>query len=259
VAGAVIAYTIAAPYLYLFVPAERRQDGARLLLWVWAPALLIGAMTAYTSADGLEHAAVGLLPGMVASGLFLAWGLAPLRSGRGAPWPALAGLAAVVLVALVCQVQFQYGGTGWRDLSARMTSGPWQGIAVTPTQRLRLDRFAADLAGEARTGDRLLAYPQGAALYLYWQGEIAANTYQVYVADVDSPLPKATVSYYRRHREVPTLVAHLTETAGKTAGQLRAECGGLGYPPVLVAPWYAVHRKPPSETVKEVLDRLPRL
>ena len=79
------------------------------------------------------------------------------------------------------------------------------------------------------------------------------------MADAASPLPKSTVSYYRRHREVPTLVAHLTQTAGKTASQLRAECGGLEYPPVLVAPWYALQRKPPSETVEDVLDRLPRL
>jgi hypothetical protein len=257
--GAVIAYALAAPYLYLFVPAERREDGARLLLWIWAPALLVGAMTAYTSADGFVHAAVGLLPGVVASGLFLAWGLAPLRQGRGTPWPALVGMAAVVLVTLSFQLQFQYGGAGWRDLSAHMGSGPWQGIAVTAAQRDRLDRFAADLAGETSAGDLLLVYPQGAAPYLYWPGEIAANTYQLYVADAASSLPKSTVSYYRRHREAPTLVAHLTQTAGKDAAQLRADCGGLEYPPVLVTPWYALQRKPPSETVEDVLHRLPRL
>ena len=258
-AGAVIVYALAAPYLYLFVPAERREDGARLLLWVWAPALLVGAMTAYTSADGFVQSAVGLLPGLVASGLFLAWGLAPLRRARGAVWPALVGLGAVVLVTLAFQLQFQYGQAGWRDLSVRMTSGPWRGIAVTPAQRAGLDRFAADLAGEARPEDQLLVYPQGAAYYLYWPGEIAANTYQMYVADSQAPLPKATVSYYRRHREVPTLVAHLTETAGKTGAELRAECGGLDYPPVVVAPWYAIQRKPPLETAGDVLGRLPRL
>ena len=258
-AGAVIAYAIAAPYLYLFLPDERREDGARLLLWVWVPALLVGAMTAYTSADGFVHSAVGLLPGMVASGLFLAWGLAPLRQRPAVPWPAIAGLAAIVVVTIVLQLQFHYGGAGWRDLSARMASGPWWGISVTPAQRARLDRFAGDLAGETGARDRLLAYPQGAALYLYWPGEVGANTYQLYVDDAESALPKATVSYYRRHREVPTSVVHLTETAGKTGAQLRAESGGLDYPPVLVAPWYAIHRKPPSETVPEVLARLPRL
>jgi hypothetical protein len=258
-AGAVIAYTIAAPYLYLFVPAERRSDGARLLLWVWAPALLVGAMTAYTSADGFVHSAVGLLPGLVASGLFLAWGLAPLRRGGAASWPAVLGLGAVVLVTLVFQVQFQYGQAGWRDLSSRVESGPWRGIAVTPEQHGRLARFAEDLAGEARAGDRLLAYPQAAALYLYWPGEIAANTYQLYVSEADSRLPKATVSYYRRHREVPSLVAHVTGTAGKSEQRLQAECGGLAYPVVVVAPWYAIHRKPAFESVDDVLGRLPRL
>ncbi len=258
-AGAVIVYALAAPYLFLFVPAERREDGARLLLWIWAPALLVGAMTAYTSADGFVHSAVGLLPGVVASGLFLAWGLAPLRRDRGAAWPVLAGLAGIVVVTLAFQLQFQFGGAGWSDLSARMASGPWQGIAVTPPQRAGLDRFAADLASEARPGDQLLVYPEGAAYYLYWPGEIAANTYQLYVADAQAPLPKATISYYRRHREAPTLVVHLTETAGKSAADLTAESGGLEYPPVLVAPWYAIQRKPASDSVNDVLRRLPRL
>ena len=260
-AGAVIVYALAAPYLYLFVPAERRVEGARLLLWVWAPALLVGAMTAYTSGDGLVHSAVGLFPGVVASGLFLAWGLTSPTTGSDQKhrWPALTGLAAVVLVTLAFQVQFQYGGVAWRDLSERMSSGPWKGIAVTPAQRERLDLFAADLAGEGRTGDRLLVYPWGAAFYLSWPGEIAANTYQLIVPGPEAPLPKATVSHYRRHREVPTLVAHLLATGGKSPSDLRSSSGGLSYPPVLVAPWYALHRKPPAETVSEVLARLPRL
>ncbi len=261
VAAAVIVYALSAPYLYLFVPAERRPDGARLLLWVWAPALLVGSMTAYTSGDGLVHAAVGLFPGIVASGLFLAWGLEPLapRRVRGRPWPALAGLAAVVLVTLAFQAQFEYGGHGGRDTSERMSAGPWKGIAVTTAQRERLDGFADALAREGRSGDSLLVYPWGAAYYLYWPGEIAANTYQLVVPAPGAPLPKATVSYYRRHREVPTLVGHLLDTGGRTRAELQAVCGGLSYPPVVVAPWYALHRKPPAESTTEVLARLPRL
>jgi hypothetical protein len=259
-AGAVIAYALAAPYLYLFVPRDRREDGARLLLWVWAPALLVAAMTAYTSADGFVHSAVGLVPGMVASGLFLAWGLAPLGLGRGGYlWPALAGLAAVVLATLAFQVQFQPGGVALGDLSSRMASGPWMGIAVTPGQRTGLERFAADLERQGRPGDRLLVYPLGAGYYLYWPGEIAANTYQMVMPGPEAPLPKATVSYYRRHRRVPTLVTHVLRTAGMSTAELQAACGGLAYPPIVVAPGYAVHRKPPLETTVEVLARLPRL
>jgi len=261
-AGAVIVYALAAPYLYLFVPRERRQDGARLLAWIWVPALLLGAMTAYTSADGLERAAVGLLPGVVASSLFLAWGLEPLRLGTSAVrtrWLAAAGLAAVALVTLAMQVQFQQGGASPGDLSSRIVDGPWRGISVTSGQAARLLRISEDLERHARPGDRLLVYPQGAAPYLYWHGEIAANTYQLYAADPDAPLPKATISYYRRHREVPTLLVHLLRTGGKGPLELTVETGGLGYPPVAVRPDYAVHRKPAGDSLEEVLTRLPRL
>jgi hypothetical protein len=258
-AGAVIVYALAAPYLYLFVPAARRIDGARLLFCMWAPAVLVGAMIAYTSADGFLRSAVGLLPGVVVSGLFLAWGLAPLRGRSRSAWPAVVGLGAVVLVTLAFQVQFQVGGVRWQDLSEKMDSGPWRGIAVTAEQRAGLERFSRDLAGAARAGDELLIYPEGAGYYLYWPGEIASNTYQVYVADFRSPLPKATVSYWRRHRVVPTLVARLGPSAGKSPAELRGECGGLEYPPLVVAPAHVLHRKPVAESVDEVLARLPRL
>lgn len=259
-AGAVIVYALAAPYLYLFVPAGRREDGARLLVWIWAPALLLGAMTAYTSADGLERAAVGLFPGLVASGLLLAWGLEPLRlRAGGAPWPAAIGLAAVVVAFLAMQVQFQVGGVPLSDLEARLTSGPWSGISVTEPQRARLASFAADLRQYGRAGDRLLVYPQGAAPYLYWPGEIAANTYQMYASGRDAPLPKAAISYYRRHGEVPTLVLRLGDTGGKGRAELIAGSGGLAYPPVVVRADYAVHRKPPGDAVRDVLARLPKL
>jgi hypothetical protein len=255
----VIVYALAAPYLYLFLPRERRPDGARLLVCVWAPALLIGAMTAYTSADGFVRAAVGLLSGVVVSGLFLAWGLEPLeRYAGGRLWAAL-GLGAVVAATLAFQVQFQTGGAELTGLDARMHEGPWKGIALSDGQRRLVDAYAADLSRAARPGDRLLAYPQAAAFYLHWPGEIAANTYQLYVDDTTSQLPKSTVSYYRRHREVPTLVAHVVRTRGKSEAELRSESGGLEYPPVVVAPWYALHRKPVGESVDEVLERLPRL
>lgn len=259
-AGAVIMYSLAAPYLYLFVPRERREDGARLLAWVWAPALLVGAMTAYTSADGFVHAAVGLLPGVAVSGLFLTWGLLPLRRRLDAiPWPAVAALAAVVAATLAFQVQFNHDDARWGDLTARMHDGPWKGIALTPGQRGSLERFSADLRADGEPGDQLLVYPQGAAFYLYWPGEIAANTYQLYVADPQARLPKATVSYYRRHHEVPTLVAHLQDTRGRSEIQLTNESGGLEYPPVTVSPWYALLRKPPGDSVDQVLEGLPRL
>jgi hypothetical protein len=260
VAGAVIVYALSAPYLYLFIPARRRQDGARLLVGVWAPAVVIGTMTAYTSADGLVRAAVGLLAGAVVSGLFLAWGLQPLGRGRhGVSWVAAGGLAAVVVATLAFQVQFLPGDVSATALAARMQDGPWKGIVLSRTQQEVLSTYSADIAREARPHDTMLAYPQAAALYLFWPGEIAANTCQLYVEEPSSALPKATVSYYRRRRAVPTLVTHLLPTAGKTSARLKEECGGLEYPPVVVRPGYAIQRKPAEESVEEVLARLPRL
>ena len=66
------------------------------------------------------------------------------------------------------------------------------------------------------------------------------------------------MSYYRRRRLVPTLVVHLTPTAGMTDEELVAACGGLEYPPTLVRPTYAFQRKPADVSTVEVLARLPR-
>ena len=79
--GYVIAYVFLAPYLYLFIPRERRTVGAQLLICVWAPAVVGGAMTGYTSAAGYLSSAVGLAPAILASGLFLCWALEALREG----------------------------------------------------------------------------------------------------------------------------------------------------------------------------------
>lgn len=259
-AGAVIVYALAAPYLYLFLPGPRREDGMRLLLCVWAPALLIGAMTAYTSADGFVRAAVGLLSGVVVSGLFLAWGLQPLgRARRGGSWIAAAGLMAIVAATLSFQVQFQVGGVRWSDLDTKMDDGPWRGIALTARQGRLLDAFSADLAQTARPGDDVLVFPQGAAFYLYWPGGIAANTSQLYVDESTGELPKATVSYYRRHRRAPTLVVRLAPSIGVLRMTSRDDCGALGYPQVRTAPDYTFCRKPDTVTLDEVLERLPRL
>jgi hypothetical protein len=253
-------YALAAPYLYLFLPRRRREDGMRLLLCVWAPALLIGAMTAYTSADGLVRAAVGLLSGVVVSGLFLAWGLQPPgRARQGASWIAAAGLMAIVATTLSFQVQFQVGGVSWSDLDTRMDDGPWRGIALTARQGRLLDAFSADLARTARPGDDVLVYPQGAAFYLYWPGGLATNTSQLYVDEPGGELPKATVSYYRRHRRVPTLVVRLAPAGGVPSLPAPDVCGGLGYPAVKTAPDYTFCRRPDATTLDEVLGRLPRL
>jgi hypothetical protein len=285
-AGYVQVYAFMAPFLYLFIPRERRETGAKLLIWIWAPAMIAGAMTAYTSAAGYVNSAVGLAPALIASGLFLAWaleavgrpatsvpgpaspssppddgeaGLSPAgsRSVR-VPWLALAVLTAIVGVTVMFQFQFQQRDVSYRELTSRFDSGPWWGIKVTPERRSLLDSYAADLREQALPADRLLVIDEGSGYYLYWNGEIAANSYWIGTDPKTGELPQSTISYYRRHRIVPTIVVRLIRTAGMTDAELQAASGGLDYPPVLVRPMYAFLRKPAAETTAEVLARLPR-
>jgi len=282
--GYVQIYAFMTPYLFLFIPRERRETGAKLLIWIWAPAMIAGAMTAYTSAAGYVSSAVGLAPALIASGLFLAWALEavatstappgfatpPVRSeddagglppaasrSAGVPWLALAVLIAAVGVTVAFQFQFQQRDVPYAQLTSRFDSGPWWGIKVTPERRLLLDGYSADLREQARPDDELLVMYEGSGYYLYWTGGIAANTYWL-SSDASGNLTQATISYYRRHRIVPTLVVNLIGTAGMTDAELQAASGGLDYPPVLVRPKYAFQRKPADESTAQVLARLPR-
>jgi hypothetical protein len=273
--GYVIAYAVLAAYLYLFVPEGRRGAGARLVLWVWVPALLAGPMTAFTSSAGYRNAAVGLLPALLASGLFLAWaleaaatGMAPgvggpespgaSRRRAATPWLALVALVGVVAVTLVFQVQFQQEGRAPAELTRRCDFGPWWGISVTPERYGQLRTFAADLKREGRADDQLLVFYQTCGLYLFWDGAIASNSYSLWGEGPSAPLPQSTIEYYRRYRLAPTLAVHVLDTRGLSDAQLTADCGGLGYPPVVVRPWWAMQRRPAGETTAEVLARLPR-
>jgi len=254
--GSVQTYALLAPYLYLFIPRDRREAGARLLLWIWAPAMIAGAMTSYTSAAGYVNAAVGFMPALVLSGLFLAWALDAVWE-PAVPWLALAALVAVLGVTVAFQFQFQQRDAAYSQLTARFASGPWWGIKVTPGRRSHMDAYAADLRSQTRPDDALFVFDEGSGYYLYWNGAIASNTYWGGVDPKTGQLMQSTVSYYRRHRVVPSLIVHLIPTAGMTDAELQAASGGLDYPPTLVRPLYAFQRKPAGETTAEVLARLP--
>jgi hypothetical protein len=257
--GFVLMYAALAPYVYLFVPLERRADGARLLIWIWAPALLAGIVAAYTSSLGFVHASVGLFPATLCTGLFLGWSLEPVRVfGSRTPW--LAGAALVAVLGVAVGFQYQLVDALRTQPTARFSEGPWHGIRVTASEHDALTAVAEDLAAVQQEGDSLLAFYGGSALYLYWTGDVCANSYWIRPGEGGEwgTLPPATTAYFRREREVPTLAIHLVETAGRTRAELTDGCGGLGYPAVVVAETYAIHRKPPGETTAEVLARLPR-
>jgi len=266
--GYVIIFAFLAPWLFLFVPAARRRPGAQLLVCVWAPSMIAGAMTAYTSAAGYVSSAVGFAPSVFVSGLFLAWALEALRdpgvpgaeSARGGtrrPWPALVGLVALVAVTLAFQYQFQERNVPYGELTRRMTSGPWWGIAVTPSRAALMTSIQTDVAREARKGDSLLIEYQAPGLYLSWNGPIASTTYWLSPGP-DEALPAGTVAFYRKTDSVPSLVVRLTSTAGQDETALAQDTGGLDYPPVVVRPWYFLARKPAGDGTQEVLARLPQ-
>ncbi len=259
-AGFVIIYALLVPYLYLFVPRRRREVRARILCWVWAPALVAGAMTAFTSASAYIKGPVGLLPAVLVGGLFLGWALEPERGAQSpdAPrsaWLALAALVAVVGVTLVFQFQFQQRELSYTDLTSRFRSGPWFGIAVTPERRLLVESVERDLRAFSRPGDALLIQWQAPGYYLLWNGDIASNTAWLSPGD-DDRLPRSTVDHYSRHGIVPTLVLRFMSTEGRSKSELRAATGGLKYPAVVVRGRYLLARKPPEETVDDVIARL---
>jgi hypothetical protein len=257
--GFVLMYAALAPYLYLFVPQERRPEGAKVLVWVWVPALLAGAMAAYTSSLGYVHAAMGVFPGVLAGALFLAWILESLRRpGARAPWLALVVLVAVLGVAV--SFQFREHARLAPQATKRFSTGPWWGISVAAPQHAFVTRLAADLDAQERPGDKLLVFYGGPGLYLLWHGEVATNSYWIRQGDGGEmgTLPEPTLDFFRRQHEVPTVAVHLFDTSGRSPAELRAGSGGLDYPAVLVRPEYAIHRKPADKTVDEVLDGLPR-
>ena len=264
--GYAIVFAFLVPYLYLFLPERRRANGARLLLSVWAPCVLAGAMTAYTSANGFVNGAVGLAAAIFVGGLFLAWALEEVRAApehveaapaaRPAPWIALVTLVLVVCATLVFQFQFQQRDVGFGELTTRLTSGPWAGLKVTPERAAQITSIGADIAAQTRAGDSFIVLYQAPGYYLFWNGPIASNAFWL-SAGPDDDLPPTTVAYLRRKRTVPTLVLRLVHTTGLTEEELTASTGGLDYPPAVVHPLYFLARKPPQKTTAEVLAGLP--
>ncbi len=248
--------------------------------------MLAGAMTAYTSAAAYVNSAVGLAPALVASGLFLVWALeavetpdarrlvdaslavapeveaarslSPGSTGAATPSLALIVLCAIVGMTIGFQFQFQQRDVPYSSLTSRFDSGPWWGIKITPERRHLMDGFAADLKAQSRPDDGFLIMYEGCGYYLYWTGVIAANSYWVVADPATGQLPQTTISYFRRHRLVPSLVVHFLPTAGMSDAQIQAASGGLDYPPTLVRPLYAFQRKPSDESTAQVLARLPR-
>ena len=73
-----------------------------------------------------------------------------------------------------------------------------------------------------------------------------------------APLPQATVSYYRRHRLVPTLAVHLMPTQGLSDEELRAAMRWPGLSPVAGPADVRLPAQTGRRDHRDVLARLPR-
>jgi hypothetical protein len=262
--GYVLAFVLLAPYLFLFIPASKKALAARLLLCVWAVAVVGGVVTSYTSAAGYVNAAVGAAPGVMVSALFLAWALeaagGPSRAracarGLWAPTLTLTVLAAVVAVTIAFQFQYQQHDAAYSSLTSRFDSGPWWGIAAVVEQRRQVDDVGAALAAVGHTDDSLLVLYVAPGYYLFWPGPVAAYTYWMGEGS-SGGLPPEELTYLRTHNVAPTVLLLLIRTRGLTEAQLRAASDGLAYRPVLVRPGLVVFRRPGGVNSSAELERL---
>jgi hypothetical protein len=91
-AGFVIVLSLLGPYLYLFLPRAVRRPASLLLLWAALPGIAAGLLSGWTSAEGYPHAALGMMPALMASLAFLVWAMLGVKAE-----PAAVGLPVAAL------------------------------------------------------------------------------------------------------------------------------------------------------------------
>jgi len=122
-----------------------RPEARRLFAAVWAPALVAGLTTAYSSTNSGVNFGVGFFPAVFVTTTLLLWSLEDSRATRARPravvWPAV--LVPALLVVLGGQV---YRDGAFSDLSATVGSGPYAGLRTSLNKKLFLEQFERDLA-----------------------------------------------------------------------------------------------------------------
>jgi hypothetical protein len=187
----VVSYTALAAPLVL---RKRFREAAvrQIVTLVWAPALVAGLVTAYTSSNGFLNATVGLVPAFLVT-------LALIRHG------AIAFGAAVLL--LVMQYAFVYRDEPIPGLTCRVSEGPYRGIWTSPARCAFIDQLSADLARFSGAQRTVLFYDGFPAGYLL--SNLRASGPTLWMATYEH-LPAIDRSTYVRHlgevRNRPDLV-----------------------------------------------------
>lgn len=257
-AGFVIVVALITPWLSLFLPRARRRVATALLLWAVVPAILAGVLTGWTSAEGYPHAAIGMMPALMAAGVFVVWVFEGTWSGRPASASAsrssgmsaaLTCLALAALVGITIVYQFQYIArfVPYSQLTVWMDSGPYWGIHTTAVRKAYLGQLTADLAAQTTPSDRLLVYQQFPGAYLLWPYRVATNSVWISNGDDSAPLPPSTIDWLRSHHVVPDVVLRTAHPGSLTDAQyLKLHGEGLGYRVALRRPEYVILRRPPG-------------
>jgi hypothetical protein len=140
-AGFVIVLSLLGPYLYLFLPRAVRRPANLLLLWAALPGIAAGLLSGWTSAEGYPHAALGMMPALMASLAFFTWALLGVRAE-----PATTGLSA----AAVGRPEDAAASVGTAAASLGTAAASLGETAARPDETIPHLPAAAEAAGTSR-------------------------------------------------------------------------------------------------------------
>ncbi|HSU54470.1 MAG TPA: hypothetical protein VLT36_10450 [Candidatus Dormibacteraeota bacterium] len=171
-----IKFCLWSPLLFLLLK-EKFAFLPRLFWCVCVPSLVAGLTTAWTSANGVSNAGVGLVPAAFVTTLMLGLLLKiAFEANSSRPGPAVvAGMASVLLVLISFSWVFVYGEGRPVGLTARVQKGPYRGLATTPTKAMLCESLLQDLARCGGSG-RVLFYDLFPGGYLFTSRRPASNT-----------------------------------------------------------------------------------
>jgi hypothetical protein len=188
---------LAAP---LFVIVRRRTGARLLMLVVWTPGFVAGAITAYSSSNGAVNFGVGGFPTAIVATVFLVWAVEDAMPAARMRWLAVVPAIAVLALLVWSDTVPVYRDGSLSTLSATMRSGPYAGLATSPWKRRWIDRLTSDLS-RYRSPCTILFFDNFPAGYLLTKAR--PDTNGVWTATVSPALVRAyqdqLLGYYRGH------------------------------------------------------------
>ena len=157
-----------APFFAVLV--KDRKMAFRVLMIVWAPGMLTGFLTSYSSGNAAQAFGLGGFMSMVAGAILACraceealGGLRPVLSGAGM----IAPLALLfVLGGRVFASESMYRDHPYWTLTAQVRTGPFRGLWTTPKRRDFVEIMHADVVEHSRGGGFVLFLPDMNSAYL---------------------------------------------------------------------------------------------